>query len=231
MYEVWEEAERAAGTWFGDSRAPEFTIDVVEGGCFGGETGAYRPTVSGLMNEESPVFGSVNRRRVEEVLALWSGKATFDPAVHGGLLQGVCDSDEVADGVRVVCTGTADGRLDPPEAIGITIAGEEAACAWVPRDGADEVVCEGVTLAMGETPTASFVVGSTEVELGTVGIATTTTTTTTTLPPPTTVPVAAPVEDPEPGLPQGVLVGALALIGGAALFFGLQVLGARRRMS
>ncbi|MBI5157681.1 MAG: hypothetical protein HZA58_06645 [Acidimicrobiia bacterium] len=29
------------------------------------------------MNSEIPVFGSVNRRRVEEVLALWSGRAGF----------------------------------------------------------------------------------------------------------------------------------------------------------
>lgn len=229
MYEVWEEAERAAGTWFGDSRASEFAVDVVQGGCFGGDTGAYRPTLGGLMNEESPVFGAVNRRRVEEVLALWSGRATFDPIAHGDLVQGMCDSDEVADGVRVVCTGTADARLDPPEAIGIRIAAEEAACAWIPRDGADEVVCEGVTVGVGETPTAAFIVGSTAIELGTVGIPTTTTTTTTTLPPPTTVAAALPVDDGGSPLPGGLLVGALALLGAAGLLLGFQAIAARRR--
>lgn len=231
MYEVWKAAEQAAGTWPGEFPSEaNFTTDVVQGGCFGGESvAAYRPTLGGLMNEESPVFGSVNRRRVEEVLALWSGRATFDPSLHGGLVEGVCDSDEVAGGVRVVCTGTADARLDPPEVIGIAIAGEDAACAWIPRDGEDEVVCEGITLQLGETPTAAFVVGATEIELGTVGIPTTTTTTiVTTQPPTTTMPVAAPGQE-EPGLPQGVLIGALGLLGAAGLLLGLQALGARRR--
>ncbi|NND85152.1 MAG: hypothetical protein HKN46_08395 [Acidimicrobiia bacterium] len=227
MYEVWELAERAAGTWFGDSRANEFAVDVVQGGCFGGDSGAYRPTVSGLMNEESPVFGTVNRRRVEEVLALWSGKASFDPLQHAGLVEGVCDSDAVTDGVRVVCTGIADQRLDPPEAISLSLGDQGAACAWVPRDGADEIVCEGLSLAMGQTPTAAFVVAGTEIELGTVGIPTTTTTST--LPPPTTVPVAAPIEEPEPGVPRGVFIGAIALVGGAALLFGFQAVADRRR--
>ena len=50
---------------------------LVVGGCYSGGEDAVRPTEDSMMNSEIPVFGSVNRRRVEEVLGLWSGRAPF----------------------------------------------------------------------------------------------------------------------------------------------------------
>ena len=228
MYDVWVAAERAAGTWYDSWSAEDFTVDVVEGGCFGGDSGAYRPTRSGLMNEESPVFGSVNRQRAEEVLALWTGRAPFNPEAHAELLEGVCDSDVVADGVRVVCSGIADARLDPPEAIGLEVDGGLASCAWIPRDGQDEIVCESVVIDLGATPTAAFVVGDVVVPLGTVGIPTTTTTTTTTVAS-TVAPEAAGDGTSDRAVPSGVLIGGVGLLVAAGALFGVQALASRLR--
>lgn len=53
------------------------TVGFVTGGCYSPGDDAVRPTTDSMMNSEIPVFGSVNRRRVEEVLSLWSGRIPF----------------------------------------------------------------------------------------------------------------------------------------------------------
>lgn len=230
MFDRWVATESAAGTWYDAWQRVDFGVGFVEGGCSGAGGGVFRPTAWGLMNEESPVFGAVNRRRVAEVLGWWSGRAAWDPELHAGLVVGVCDSDPVADGVRVVCTGVADDRLDPPAGtLGVDIGGATASCAWIPRGGADEIVCEAVVLGPGETVGASFVVSGTEVPLGTVGIPTTTT-----APPPSTVAATPVPQGPEDeggptSPPQVVLVVALSLMGLAAAIFGLQWVSGRLR--
>ncbi len=227
MFDVWVSAEREAGTWHDSWEAEDFAVGVVEGGCLGGNQGAYRPSRYGLMNEESPVFGSVNRGRAEEVLSLWSGRAPFDPLHHAELLEGVCDSDVVADGVRVACVGIADARLDPPDVIGLEVDEGLASCVWIPRDGEDEIVCESVVIDLGATPTAAFVVGDVVMPLGTVGIPTTTTTTTTVAS--TIAPEAVGEGTGDRALPSGVLIGGVGFLVAAAAMFGLQALTTRRR--
>lgn len=56
----------------------EIKIGFINGGCFGtpyGEEGVLRPTEKSMMkyHYDMPVFGSANRRRVEQVLDLFSG--------------------------------------------------------------------------------------------------------------------------------------------------------------
>ncbi|MEM7274373.1 MAG: M64 family metallopeptidase [Actinomycetota bacterium] len=51
----------------------DFVVGYVTGGCYGPEEAidVIRPTRDSLMNSNVPVFGAVNRRRAEQVLALW----------------------------------------------------------------------------------------------------------------------------------------------------------------
>jgi hypothetical protein len=60
---------------------PEYyTIkDGEKGGCFGPDTGSnvkdvYRPTIASTMNTNAGIWGAVNRKRVEQILSLVSGK-------------------------------------------------------------------------------------------------------------------------------------------------------------
>ncbi|MEL6980868.1 MAG: hypothetical protein AAFO29_00435 [Actinomycetota bacterium] len=74
MFDRWREAMTDADLWFEEGDvADDFTVDLVVGGCFGDQenTDAVRPTRRGLMNGEEPVFGSVNRARVEAVIDLF----------------------------------------------------------------------------------------------------------------------------------------------------------------
>ncbi len=74
MFDRWRTAMIDNDLWFEeDGAAEDFTVGFVSGGCFGpiDGTGAVRPTVRGLMNGEEPVFGAVNRRRVQAVLDLF----------------------------------------------------------------------------------------------------------------------------------------------------------------
>lgn len=72
MFDRWREASLEAGipTEFFATRE-DVTVGYVEGGCYAFGGGAVRPTNDSLMNGNIPVFGSVNRRRVEQVLDLW----------------------------------------------------------------------------------------------------------------------------------------------------------------
>lgn len=74
MFDRWRTAMLEFDLWFEEADAAEdFTVGLITGGCFGpsDSTGVVRPTVRGLMNGEEPVFGSVNRARVEAVLELF----------------------------------------------------------------------------------------------------------------------------------------------------------------
>lgn len=82
---------------------------LVAGGCYSASANAVRPTVDSMMNSEIPVFGSVNRRRVEEVLALWSGRAPFSLGAVG------VDCDLVVRRERVgFCSVEIAPYVDPP---------------------------------------------------------------------------------------------------------------------
>jgi hypothetical protein len=103
---------------------------LVSGGCYSASANAVRPTVDSMMNSEIPVFGSVNRRRVEEVLALWSGRSPFSVDAVGVDCDlvvrrervGFC-SVEIAPfvdppvGPMVLITDSGDLRCDPAVAV------------------------------------------------------------------------------------------------------------------
>ena len=59
-----------------DELAASFTVGYSRGGCYGelDTDEAVRPTAESIMHSQTPVFGSVNRRRVEEILGLWTGR-------------------------------------------------------------------------------------------------------------------------------------------------------------
>lgn len=65
---------------FGYTSLAEITaIQISEGGCYSdfGSTEVYRPSQDSLMNSEVPVFGVVNRDRVQEVLDRFSGRGSL----------------------------------------------------------------------------------------------------------------------------------------------------------
>lgn len=63
-------------SYTGTELVERVTIQITEGGCYSdaGSTEVYRPSVDSLMNSEVPVFGAINRRRVQEVLSRFSGR-------------------------------------------------------------------------------------------------------------------------------------------------------------
>ncbi len=113
VYEVLR-ARRAAGfpgePSEGRNLATSVQVGEFPGGCYDTEdaTTAYRPSLDSLMNSEVPVFGSVNRRRVEQVLSRFSGRGPLDD------LDAIDVGCERRGGV-VRCGGHLDRYLDPPE--------------------------------------------------------------------------------------------------------------------
>jgi hypothetical protein len=84
-------------------------VDVVAGGCYGNwdEATAYRPSQDSLMNSEIPVFGHVNRARVEAVLDRFSGRG---PLVDPDDMVVSC----ISQSNRLTCDGVLAPYLDPP---------------------------------------------------------------------------------------------------------------------
>ncbi len=80
MLDVWIDESRRLGREFTDDEIVTFrrstTVDLSNGhdGCYNRE-GYYRPALSGLMtvDPEPPVFGPVNRRWAERILASYTG--------------------------------------------------------------------------------------------------------------------------------------------------------------
>lgn len=133
VYEVLR-ARRAAG-FSGEPRegnlATNVQIGLHNGGCYDDAeaTTAYRPTLDSLMSSEIPVFGSVNRSRVEAILARFSGRGPLD------------DLDSIdlhceRSGVLVTCGGTLARYLDPPDR---RVALDASSCeVYAPIDQSDE---------------------------------------------------------------------------------------------
>lgn len=71
MFNRWKEVTEQSGREFFDTEENFRVKAGVVGGCFGDDSSAIRPTQDSLMNGNTPIFGSVNRRRVEQVLDLW----------------------------------------------------------------------------------------------------------------------------------------------------------------
>ncbi|MFT7597163.1 MAG: hypothetical protein ACI8TP_000081 [Acidimicrobiales bacterium] len=125
-----------------DQPLPELVrVGMVPGGCYGAadDAVAFRPSFDSLMNNELPVFGSVNRARVEDVLEHFSGRGELD------------DLDDLI----LSCTSrlqqmTCEGRLrsyfDPPSS-GLMVGGRQ--CQFATDDEPIVVTCAGPVPAGG----------------------------------------------------------------------------------
>ncbi len=92
---------------------------ATQGGCYGnfGQATAYRPSMDSLMNTEIPVFGTVNRARVERVLSRFE---------FGGPLRVTTDVSSLnceARLDRLFCDGELATLIAPPEDRALTIGG------------------------------------------------------------------------------------------------------------
>ncbi len=134
-------------TYFGADLADAVRIEPTIGGCYGnfGEATAIRPNRDSLMNSEIPIFGSVNRRQVEAVLARFSGRAVLSD------LADVAVSCTSEDG-QTRCNGTLPTSIDPP--VAPLLAGDGRCWFGAERDPArfacltDEAMGEDITLTL-----------------------------------------------------------------------------------
>ena len=150
---TWIDYQKRYYEYFGEE-GPATLVDWVTvrptaGGCYDGTDDVVRPTEDSIMNSQIPVFGAVNRRRVESILGLFSGRAVLsDPAD----LSLRCQPAALArSGQTVRCWGELAPFVDPPEG-GITVAapGSPATCTTSPAIGdADSLAvdCDPVTLS------------------------------------------------------------------------------------
>lgn len=92
--------------------ADRTAIEITAGGCYSDfeSTEVYRPSPDSLMNSEIPVFGVVNRQRVQEVLDRFSGRGPM------ATLDDVTLSCEGLTGF-VNCRGELETYLDRPLSI------------------------------------------------------------------------------------------------------------------
>jgi len=139
LYEYFEVMDRL-GQW--TPGLPEleasYTVGYVPGGCYGpvGEDHAVRPTSESIMNAETPVFGAVNRARVEEILGLWSGRDVVRAASDVVI---ACSRDD-ADPWSVSCRGLLAPYVDPPQGgLGISVGERSGECRSSPAAGDEQV--------------------------------------------------------------------------------------------
>lgn len=124
------------------------TIAIEPGGCYSDpeSTEVYRPSVDSLMNSEVPVFGAVNRRRVEEVLDRFSGRGPMTS------LDELIMTCEGLSGL-VTCRGELPTFLDRPLS---TVAVEAGPCDF----GQGRPLVDG---GIGPVPITCTMVGSPDV--------------------------------------------------------------------
>jgi len=129
------------GLFFGDrvEMAASLTVGYSRGGCYGDldTDEAVRPTGESIMHSQTPVFGSVNRSRVEEILGLWSGR---DIVRSSADLDISCARSET-DPWSVSCDGVLAPYVDAPED-GLVMASSGAldGCAATSADGDEPVI-------------------------------------------------------------------------------------------
>ena len=151
--DTWIDYQRRYYEYFGEE-GPASLVDMVtvrptSGGCYDGSDDVIRPTEDSIMNSQIPVFGAVNRRRVESILGLFSGRETLtDPSD----LSLRCQPAALArPGEKVSCWGTLTAFVDPPEdGISVAAPGSPASCTTSPATGEPDVlavICEPVTLS------------------------------------------------------------------------------------
>jgi len=192
--------------WIDPFLTDRVAIGYEVGGCYSDGSDAVRPTGDSLMNSGIPVFGSVNRRRGEEILALWSGRL-----VLSDISEVSVDCDPVDPGrPAAVCRATLVPMVGaPPGGLVLTLEdGTRSTCAVESGGGEEPTVmaCRMLPLT-GTGPwavTIGTASGSVVVATAIAGPPPTTTTTSTTAPLP---------EPPTPPVPVWPLAAAgLALL-------------------
>ncbi len=112
---------------FGGSLADQVRVATTPGGCYGAldDRSAFRPNRGSAMRETNPVFGTINRERIEAVLDLFSGWAPY---------RGLSDvgDDCGHDGASTVCVLALAPFVDaPPQGFAI----DDLPCEAPQRDG------------------------------------------------------------------------------------------------
>jgi hypothetical protein len=131
-------------------------VDLVTGGCYSPDDDAVRPTQDSMMNSEIPIFGSVNRRRVEEVIALWSGRSPF--AVE--LTTVACDLVVHRERVGFCSLVLAPFVDAPEESVALVVDGEHSRCGPAqPQGDALRLRCGVLRFTEGVPETVGLAVG------------------------------------------------------------------------
>ncbi|MFQ5947517.1 MAG: hypothetical protein ACE5KX_01475 [Acidimicrobiia bacterium] len=129
----WRDTLTRYGLWteFDDDIEQRVRVGFHVGGCYSEGDQAIRPTGDSLMNSQIPVFGSVNRARIEEILGLWTGRKTLTGAeLEAGFteLTGLrCHLGSAFPGDPVTCTGRLPPYVDPPPDTMVEVRFGEAA--------------------------------------------------------------------------------------------------------
>ncbi len=136
-----------------------FAVGYEWGGCYGeqGGAGAVRPTADSIMHGQTPVFGSVNRRRAEEIMDLWTGRDVLRAATD---LDVVCERP-ADDPWSVACRGSLVPYVDPPgDGLVMSVGGDEDDCTATGSAGGEPVVVVcGPIAAGGYDPVAVHISG------------------------------------------------------------------------
>ena len=212
VYEYVDE-NRKWSQWVDPELVERITVGMYPGGCYSDrDQDAVRPTQDDLMNSGVPVFGEVNRRRVEEILSLWSGRAPLGPADSSVACEPVRSGDPMA-----VCSMSVLSYVDlPPGGVSVSFGDTMVSCSVVSggdTEGAT-VACDPLALS-GDGPwDVTFAAGS-DGKVGTATLAAPPA-------PPAEPPILPPVvAEPEPTDQQPVpashlgawlLVGCLVLV-------------------
>jgi misacylated tRNA(Ala) deacylase len=155
--------------WLPDSLVADLTVGYHRGGCYSMEEEAVRPTIESVMNGQTPVFGSVNRRRVEQVLGLFDGRAVLSDRSHVDAFE--CAVTSLGTPLAL-CRVSVVPFVDPPEGgLGIEVGGTRGTCLWLPGEDASPgmVGCPAMALE-GEGPWEVSLSPAEGVEVATVDL-------------------------------------------------------------
>ena len=132
--------------WVDPLLAERVEVRFETGGCYSDSDDAVRPTADSLMNSGIPVFGTVNRRRVEEILGLWSGRNFLsDPAD----LTVTC-APATTENPGASCAAEVAALVDvAPEGLLLTVGtGTTARCSQASGGGAEPATWSCPRLAL-----------------------------------------------------------------------------------
>ena len=132
--------------WVDPDLVTNIAVGYFGGGCYeGGTDEVVRPTGDSIMNSGVPVFGSVNRRRAEEVLSLWTGLSPLTAET----VSASCDP--VGWGERLArCRLAVEPNVDVPRGTVLASSGGAVVDCVIPPGAADDTtdfVCEPVPLS------------------------------------------------------------------------------------